>query len=317
MSRPSEINRFAEMEVFTQVAERGGFSAAARALGMTPSAVSKLVARLEARLEVRLVNRSTRQLALTTEGAAFHERSLRLLAELRDLERAARTGAGAARGRVGVHTSHAFGAQVLAPLVPALQVRHPAIALDIVLDDRVVDLVEERADIAVRWGPLPPSGLVARRLGETDQVIVGAPAYLAAQGTPRAPADLEAHRLLGFTYRRRAPDWPLRVGARVQQVSVRGDVRASDGEALRLLALAGAGLVRLSRYHVQADLDAGRLQAVLERFNPRERVPIHAVYLGRAERLPARVRAVLDFLAEALAQDARFAPRRAPRRAAK
>lgn len=317
MSRPSEINRFAEMEVFAQVAERGGFSAAARALGMTPSAVSKLVARLEARLEVRLVNRSTRHLALTAEGSAFHERSLRLLAELRDLERAARSGAGAPRGRVSVHTSHAFGAQVLAPLVPALQARHPAIALDIVLGDRVVDLVQERADIAVRWGPLPPSGLVARPLGETEQVIVAAPAYLAAQGTPRTPDDLDAHRLLGFTYRRRAPDWPLRVGGRVQKVSVRGDVRASDGEALRLLALAGAGLVRLSRYHVQADLDAGRLLAVLERFNPREREPLHAVCLARAERLPARVRAVLDFLAETLAHDARFAPRKAKRATAR
>lgn len=304
MPRP-EVNRSGEMETFVQVVERTGFSAAARTLGLTPSAVSKLVGRLEARLGTRLVHRSTRKLQLTAEGQQFYERSLRVLADLDDAERSAAADA-APRGRVALNTSVSFGTQVLAPLVPRLLVLHPQIQLDIALTDRVVDLMDERADIAIRWGPLPASDLVARRLGQTVQLIVAAPDYLARHGMPLQPQDLESHHRLDFGYRRRVPDWPFRVDGRSVDVPVRGRVRASDGEALRHLALAGAGLVQLSRYHVQADLDAGRLVAVLEDFNPREMMPIHAVYLGRPDTLPSRVRAVLDFLVEALARDPRF-----------
>lgn len=303
----ADINRSGEMEVFVQVVERAGFSAAARELAMTPSAVSKLVARLESRLGVQLVHRSTRKLQLSAEGQQFYERSLGVLADIDDAERSAAASA-APRGRVTLNTSVSFGTQVLLPLVPRLLQSLPQITLDVALTDRVVDLLDERADIAVRWGPLPPSDLVARRLGETGQVIVGAPLYLAQRGTPRKPADLDAHEKLDFTYRRRVPDWPLLVKGRPVDVPVRGRVRATDGEALRHLVLAGAGLARLSRYHVQSDLDAGRLVPVLEAYNPRDVAPIHAVYLGRPDRLPARVRAVLDFLVAQVGADSRFVP---------
>jgi DNA-binding transcriptional LysR family regulator len=300
-----DVNRSGEMEVFVQVFDRGGFSAAARLLGITPSAVSKLVARLEARLGMQLVHRSTRKLQLTPEGQQFYESSVRVLAELDEAERSV-TADATPRGRVTVNTSLSFGTQVLVPLVPRLLQQHPLVSLDIALTDRVVDLMDERADIAIRWGPLPSSELLARRLGETAQVIVGAPGYLARHGTPRRPADLESHHRLDFSYRRRVPDWPLLVDGRLIDVPVRGSVRASDGETLRQLALAGAGLARLSRYHVQADLDAGRLSPVLEKYNPRDMAPIHAVYLGKARQLPSRVRAVLDFLVESVAADPRF-----------
>jgi DNA-binding transcriptional LysR family regulator len=305
-----DVNRSGEMEVFVQVLERGGFSAAARALDMTPSAVSKGVGRLEARLGTQLVHRSTRKLQLTAEGQDFYERSLRVLADIDEAERSA-TADAAPRGRVAVNTSVSFGTQVLVPLVPRFLAQHPQVGLDIALTDRVVDLMDERADIAIRWGPLPPSDLVARRLGHTAQAIVASPAYLARHGTPRKPADLESHRRLDFSYRRRVPDWPLRVDGRVIEVPVRGSVRASDGETLRQLALAGAGLARLSRYHVQSDLDAGRLVPVLERYNPRDMAEIHAVYLGKAGRVPSRVRAVLEFLVEHVGADRRFG-RQAP-----
>jgi DNA-binding transcriptional LysR family regulator len=304
-----EVNRSGEMEVFVQVVERGGFSAAARALGMTPSAVSKLVGRLEARLGTQLVHRSTRKLQLTAEGQQFHERSVQVLADLDEAERSVSADT-SPRGRVTLNTSVSFGAQVLVPLVPKLVAQHPQIALDIALTDRVVDLMDERADIAIRWGPLPSSDLVARHLGETGQAIVGSPGYLASHGTPRKPADLESHCRLDFSYRRRVPDWPLLVNGRPLDVPVRGNVRASDGETLRQLALAGAGLARLSRYHVQADLDAGRLVPVLEKYNPHDMAPIHAVYLGKAGRLPSRVRAVLDFLVTNVRADPRFGPAR-------
>ena len=305
-----DVNRSGEMEVFVQVFEHGGFSAAARALGMTPSAVSKLVGRLEARLGTQLVHRSTRKLQLTAEGQQFYERSVRVLTDMDEAERAA-TADAAPRGRVTVNTSVSFGTHVLVPLVPRFLAQHPQITLDIVLTDRVVDLMDDRADIAIRWGPLPSSELVARHLGETAQAIVGAPAYLTSHGTPRKPADLESHNRLDFSYRRRVPDWPLLVDGRLIDVPVRGSVRASDGETLRQLALAGAGLARLSRYHIQADLDAGRLVPVLEKYNPHDMAPIHAVYLGKAGRLPSRVRAVLDFLVANVAVDPRLRGKRA------
>jgi DNA-binding transcriptional LysR family regulator len=305
-----DVNRSGEMDTFVQVVDRGGFSAAARVLGMTPSAVSKLIGRLEARLGMQLVHRSTRKLQLTAEGQQFYERSVRVLADLDDAERSVSAGA-MPRGRVTVNTSVSFGAHVLIPLVPRFMELHPQLSLDIALTDLVVDLMDERADIAIRWGPLPSSELVARYLGDTALAIVASPDYLARHGTPRKPEDLEDHQRLDFTYRRRQPDWPLKVGSRMVELPLRARVRASDGEALRGLAVAGAGLARLSIYHVQADLDAGRLVKVLEKFNPRDSAPIHAVYLGKAERLPARVRAVLDFLVEELAGDTRFRARRA------
>jgi len=300
-----DLNRSGEMEVFVQVFDRGGFSAAARTLGMTPSAVSKLVGRLEARLGTQLVRRSTRKLQLTSEGEQFYERSVRVLADIDEAERCATANA-APRGRVTLNTSISFGVHVLVPLVPRFQALHPQVALDIALTDRVVDLLDERADIAIRWGPLPSSDLVARRLGETGQSIVGSPEYLARHGTPRKPEDLESHQRLDFTYHRRVPDWLLVVNGRAVDVPVRAGVRASDGETLRQLALAGAGLARLSHYHIHADLKAGRLVPVLEKYNPRDMAPIHAVYIGKAGRLPSRVRAVLDFLDAHVATDPRF-----------
>ncbi|RYY72874.1 MAG: LysR family transcriptional regulator, partial [Comamonadaceae bacterium] len=200
------------------------------------------------------------------------------------------------RGRVSINASVSFGHLVLVPLLPKFLAQHPVVTIDLSVTDRVVDLMDERADIAIRWGPLPPSDLVARRLGETAQAIVAAPGYLERFGTPRTPQELAAHNRLGTNYHRNLPDWPLRVDGRAVDVPVIGNMRASDGETLRRLALEGIGLARLSLYHVGDDIAQGRLVPVLEEFNPNEMAPIHAVYLGKPGRLPARVRAVLDFL---------------------
>lgn len=293
----NEVNRSGEMEAFVQIVERGGFSAAARHLCMTPSAISKLVLRLEARLGVQLVHRSTRKLQLTAEGNAFYERSVHVLADMLDAERGAAAGA-APRGRVSLNSSLPVGLAVLLPLVPEFMARYPEVTLDIALTDRVVDLMDERTDVAVRWGDLPDSGLVARRLGDTAIAIVASPDYLARHGTPRTPEELATHNRLGSTYRRNAPGWPLQINGKTESLPVEGNVRAADGETLRRLAIAGVGLARLSRYHIQADINAGRLVAVMEDHNPGDRAPIHAVYLGKPGRLPARVRVLLDFLAE-------------------
>ena len=297
----NDINRSGEMEAFVRIVETGAFSAAARQLDMTPSAISKLVLRLEARLGAQLLHRSTRKLQLTTEGAEFFERGQRVLADLAEAERAAAAGA-VPSGRVSINTNVPFGHHVLLPLVPRFLALHPQIHLDIALTDRVVDLMDERTDVAVRWGRLPDSGLVARRLGDTAQVIVAAPAYLAQHGTPQTPRELLSHNRIGPNYRRHVPDWPFCAGGRIEQIPVAGNRQASDGEALRMLALAGVGLARMSLHHVQADIDAGRLVPVLEAFNTGEREPIHAVYLGKPGQLPGRVRVVLDFLEERVTQ---------------
>lgn len=297
-----EVNRSGEMEAFVQVVDRGSFSAGARVLGMTPSAVSKLVARLEARLATQLVHRSTRKLQLTPEGQNFYERSVRVLADMDEAERCAAAGA-APRGRVRINASISFGHRLLMPLVPRFLELHPQVTLDIVLTDRVVDLMDERTDIAIRWGPLPPSDLVARHLFDTGQAVVASPAYLEHYGTPRTPQELEAHNRIGSSYHRSAPDWPLVVDGRAIDMPVVGSVRAGDGETLRRLVMEGVGLGRLSLYHIQPDIDAGRLVPVLEEFNPRDMTPVHAVYLGKPGRLPARVRAVLDHLSAQLADN--------------
>jgi DNA-binding transcriptional LysR family regulator len=298
-----DVNRSGELEVFVRAVELGGFSAAARALGMTPSAVSKLVARLEARLGARLLNRSTRNLQLTPEGCVFYERGVRVLAELDETERGAAIGA-MPRGRLRVHANVPLGRHYLLPLAPAFLDAHPDITLDIVLTDQVVDLLEQRTDVAIRSGPLKDSQLVARKLGDASMVIVGAPAYLARRGTPRTPADLDAHNRLGFGFARTLNGWPLLDAQHTRiEVPVAGNALAGDGETLRQLALAGVGLARLAAFQVRDDVAAGRLVVLLDAFNPGDMEPVNALYLGQGGHLPARVRALLDFLAERMRVD--------------
>ena len=292
-----EVNRSGEMEVFVRVVELGGFSAAARAFGMTPSAVSKLVGRLESRLAVRLLNRSTRQVQLTPEGCVFYERSVKVLADLEEAERGAATN-DAPRGRLSVNANVPFGEHLLLPLVPEFLARHPNITLDIVLTDEVIDLLGLRTDVAVRAGPLKSSTLLARKLGETRMLIVGAPAYLARHGVPTQVADLASHNRLGFNYARAMEGWPLLDQGHTVYVAMNGNAQVSDGEALRHLALAGLGLARLAAFQVKADLAAGRLEPVLEDCNAGEVEEVHAVFLGQGGYLPSRVRALLDFLVE-------------------
>ncbi len=296
MSR-TEVNRFGEMDVFVRVVDMGGFSAAARTLRMTPSAVSKLMARLETRLGTRLLSRSTRTLQLTPEGTAFYESSLRILADLEEAER----GAGAAEqaaGRIRLNTSASYGTHILTPLLPEFLALYPAITLNVVQTDAIVDLYAERTDVAVRAGPLKNSSLMARKLGTTRMVIVASPAYLARHGTPASAVELEAHNRLNFCYRRTVEGWPLKEGNKLVTVPVAGNLQASDGEALRQMAVAGVGITRLAAFTVHDDLAAGRLVPVLEAQNPGDLEDFHAVFSGQGGYLPARVRVLLDFLAE-------------------
>lgn len=292
-----EINRSGEMEVFARVVELGGFSQAARALRMTPSAISKLIARLEARLGVRLMIRSTRKLQLTDEGATFHQHALRVLSDLDEAERAV-AACQIPRGRLRVNSNVPFGMLYLLPLVPRFAAAHPQVQLDITITDQVIDLMDERAEIAIRVGPLRASQLMARKLGEAAMAIVASPDYLAQRPEPLHWDDLAGHDLITFNFARHCDEWPFRAEGRRFSLPAHGRVAVGDGESARLLALNGQGLARLSLFHVGADIAAGRLVPVLEAFNPGDVEEIHAVYVGHGGKLPARVRAFIDFLVE-------------------
>jgi hypothetical protein len=296
MARP-DINRSGELEVFVRVIETGGFSAAARSLDMTPSAVSKLVARLEQRLGTRLLQRSTRQLQLTPEGCAFYERGLRVLADLEEAERCASAHA-EPRGRLRVNANVPFGQHFLLPLLPMFLQQHPQVGVNLTLTDEVIDLLEQRTDVAVRAGPLKSSSLVARRLGATRMMIVASPGYAQRHGLPGNVDDLQTHNRLDIGHARAMQGWPLLQGGQVLRVPTSGNARASNGDALRQLVLGGLGLARLAAFQVGDDIAAGRLLPVLEEANPGDLEEVHAVFLGQGGYLPLRVRAFLDFLVE-------------------
>jgi DNA-binding transcriptional LysR family regulator len=292
----SDINRAAEMEIFVRIVELGGFTAAARACGFTPSGVSKLVSRMEARLGARLLNRSTRRITLTAEGQAFHARAARILADIDEAEREAAAGA-TPRGPLRVNSNIPFGMRYLMPLIPDFLATHPDIRIDMILSDTVIDLIEERADVAIRIGPMRDSSLVVRKLGASRMVIVASPAYLARHGMPEAPADLAAHRGIGWTFARTIGGWPFLRDGRIEERLPPTVARASDGDVARLFALGGTGLARLANFHVGPDIAAGTLVPVMEALNPGDSEDIHAVYLGGTGPVPARVRAFVDFVA--------------------
>jgi len=184
------------------------------------------------------------------------------------------------------------------PLVPLLIEHLPEVKLDLVLTDEVVDVVGQRTDIAVRAGPMKSSNLVARKLGHTRMVIVGAPGYLQLHGVPDSAAALQRHNLLTANYARAFNGWPLQDGGQVIKVVTAGNVQTSDGEALRRLALNGTGLARLAAFRVREDIAEGRLVPVMEAYNPGDLEEVHAVFVGQDGYVPLRVRAVLDFLVE-------------------
>jgi DNA-binding transcriptional LysR family regulator len=285
------------MNVFVRVVEDGGYTAAAKNCGMTPSAVSKLVSRLENRLGARLLNRSTRRQLLTPEGAAFYERSLTILAALDEAEQEAAASC-APQGTVRVNCNVDLGRLYLLPLLTTFLQHHPGVSVEVFLSDEVVDLISARADVAIRSGPLKSSSLVARRLGETRGLIVASPVYLAERGIPKIPSDLADHNCLGFTFSQTVMEWNFVSddGLRFSE-SVTGNARVSDGNGVRELAILGLGLARVGFCQVEQDLAHGRLVPVLENFMPIEKTEVHAVYVGQGGKLPTRVRAFMDFLA--------------------
>jgi DNA-binding transcriptional LysR family regulator len=288
--------RSGEMAVVVAVAQEGSLSAAARALGLTPSAVSRIIARAEQRLGSRLLLRTTRAIRFTAEGETYLRGARRILADMAEVEETI-ADQGVPRGRLRISAALGHGRQAIVPLVAAFSARYPEIVVDLTLSDEVADILGGQADVAVRFGHLPDSLLTARRIGDTGQVIVASPDYLQHHGTPQVPEDLLLHNCLRFNFRRAEPNWPFIRKGEVLSLKVCGNIECSSGEALAQLARLGAGIARIGEFSVAADLRNGNLVALLDDWNPGDREPIHAVFVGGAT-MPARVRVFVDFLLE-------------------
>lgn len=296
------MSELAGIRCFVRVAELGSFSAAARDLRLSQPTVSKTVAALEERLGVRLLQRTTRSLALTEEGARYLETCERILAELDELESTLASGGREPRGTLRVTSPREHGELLVAPVVLRFLEAHPGMSVELVLEDRRVDLTAERIDLALRLGELEDSSLVARRLGAFPRLTAAAPAYLARRGGPASPRELAAHDCLVHTALSDPGRWSYRDRrGRTLRVDVSGRLAASSNVVVRDAALAGLGIYLGPRWLVQDALEDGRLEPILETWT----VPgfdVHAVYPG-GPFVPRKVRVFVDFLREAWLAD--------------
>jgi DNA-binding transcriptional LysR family regulator len=285
--------------VFAAVIDAGSFSGAAERLHQTPSGVSRTISRLEKQLGMTLMQRTTRSLHLTEEGAWLLARARATLADLADTEEQARARHAQPSGLVRVNAATPALDHLVAPLVGAFLDKYPLIQLELTSGETFVDLIEERADIAIRIGALTDSTLNARKLGTSRLRVLAAPAYLARHGTPQSPDDLSRHRLLGFTAPASLNTWPVRHGS-VAGWPITPVVLASSGETVRHLALAGAGIACLSDFLTHADQASGALVPVLPGSTLEQSQPVWAVFYKQGALAP-RVAALVDFLASRFA----------------
>ena len=286
----------AEMNAFVRVAERGSFAAAATDLGLTPSALSKLVTRIEDRLGVRLLTRTTRRLALTAEGELFVARSREILASIEAAEAEVTAASERPRGHLRISVGTAVAKQILGPALPVFLGRYPDITVELHVSDRQVDLVAEQIDVAIRSGALGDSTLVARKVGEATRVICAGPLYLEKHGTPRVPADLLQHNCLTLP----GPawsQWPFHTHEGINRLAVSGTFTSDNADLLLDMAVAGLGIARLADFMVARALRDGALVRLLVDSHVPESFPIHALTVPGRHRAP-RIRAFVDFLAE-------------------
>lgn len=290
------MDRLTLLKSFITVADLASFSQAAQRLGLSKSLVSRHVSGLEAELGVLLLTRTTRRLSLTEAGRAYAERCQRILADLEEADQAIGNLQAAPRGRLKVTAPMSFGTLHLAPVLPAFTERYPDIELDLALSDRIVDLIEEGFDLALRAGRMGDSSLIAKKLCPIRRVACASPAYLEKHGIPARPADLSAHHCLSHS-ELAVSEWRF-VDAQKQptNIAVRGPVRTNNGEAMRHLALAGVGIVYLPTFFIGPDIRAGRLIPLLESFIPQDSA-LYAVY-PHARHLSPKVRVFVDFLAQ-------------------
>jgi LysR family transcriptional regulator for bpeEF and oprC len=294
------------IEYFVRTVEAGSFAAAARRLGVTPSAVSRQVARLEAELGVPLLARTTRSLSLTHDGQAFHARCLRVLEELTEARDALARVRKQPAGVLRVDAPVALGRKLFAPRLPEFLERYPDIDVELTLRDQLIDPFVEGSDVLVRIGARRDSPLIARGLGESRLVMCGAPSYLRKHGTPDRPADLARHQCLSYLRPDGRQSWRLRSGQQLLEIVPLGNLQVNDADVLVTHALAGRGLVVVFDFLVADAIARGQLVAVLEPYAPPP-WPIHALY-PRNRHLVPKVGAFLDFLGEVFGGATRRSP---------
>lgn len=297
------MDRFEEMRVFAAVVDAGSFVGAAQPLEMSKPTVSRQVADLEARLGVRLLHRTTRKLSLTPEGEVFYARCKELLENVDEAEAEISARSGEARGLLKVNVPVTFGLLHLAPLWPEFMELHPQVTLDVTLADRVVDLVEEGFDMAVRIARLPSSSLISRRIAWTRMVLCASPGYLRRRGAPTHPTELSGHDVMAYSLLSTGETWEF-TGPDSEAVSVRVQprMRTNSGDTCRMAALRHKGIVLQPSFLVGPDLQAGTLVELMPEYRSFE-LGVYAVYPSRKFVSP-KVRLLIDFLADAFRMQA-------------
>ena len=288
------MDKLTQMRVFVRVAERASFSAVARELSTTQSAISKAIAALETGLGIRLVNRSTRSVALTEAGTLYHARCRQWLADLDEAESSLQQGLQGATGTLCIAAPVPFGLMFISPRVARFKADHPGLNVQLWLTDVAQNLVEHNIDVAVRLGHLHTPGLAARKLGHSPFVCVAAPGYVAARGNPTTLEDLAQHNCLAYGQQLRALEWKFLVGQDVRAVAISSNYQSNNLLALKDAAMAGLGIAQLPLWMVDTDIRCGQLQLVL----PKRGVPpfdIHAVFPS-VRRIPPKVRLFVDFI---------------------
>jgi len=292
------VDKLISMQVFEKVAKHNSFTAAARDMGLSKAMVSKHIASLENSLDVLLLNRTTRRLSLTESGAAYLERVKNILADIEEMELAVSTLSSEPRGTLKLSAPTSFGSFHLARAIGGYKQIYPDVHIEMILTERLHDLVEDGLDLAIHVGHLDDSSLIAKRLASARMIVCGSPAYFEKHGIPETPEDLIYHQCLIYSPRTPANEWIFKKDNKKFNVRVSGDIRSNIGDALRVAAMQDSGLIQLPTYMTGLDIKAGRLQAVLENYEPPES-PINALYLHR-KHLSAKVRTFVDYLYDIL-----------------
>ncbi|KLN66561.1 LysR family transcriptional regulator [Vibrio sp. VPAP30] len=292
------MQAFSAIPIFVSVVERGSFSAAASKLNITKSAVSKRITQLEDELGIRLLNRTTRKLSLTEAGQRYYDYVVRALDLAQQGIDAVTELQGNPRGTLKVTAPMSFGVLHIAPLISEFLALYPDMEVDLNLEDRMVDLVEESVDVGIRIGHLPLSNLVAKRLAPCKSVLCASPAYLADNGVPLKPNDLSNHSCLQYSYYRGGSEWSLSSSGNEFKVIPKGRLIVNNSEAIRRAVLGGSGIANLPTFIAGKDIAAGNLQVVLTDYA----LPSHAVYAVFPERknMPHKVRVFIDFINQKL-----------------
>jgi DNA-binding transcriptional LysR family regulator len=296
------VDRFASLSLFVRVVETGSFSAASRAAGISQPTASKQIVELERHLGARLLQRTTRKLSLTEAGTRFYDHAKRLLADLAEAESSVSRLQGAAVGTLRVGAPVAFGRLHIVPELPDFLSQYPGLAVDLSLNDRFVDLIEERVDVAIRIGRLSDMSLIVRHLGESRRVLAASPAYLAARGEPRTLDDLLSHDCIVYRYLATGNEWPFTGPAGPVSVRVNGSFSTNSSEAVRAAVLSGMGIAMAPFWMIGDALASGALKAILTEYLA-PATDISALYPPTPHLAP-KVRVFIDFLRRALRRSA-------------